>query len=188
MQVTGQLKVKSDIEWKKVDGFNGTYYVSKCGLFKSVNHSCKCKNGKTRIQYGRILKQDVSKKGYLQVSLNFGKQKLHTGIHRMVALAFIPNPENKPQVNHIDGNKLNNHADNLEWCTNKENQIHAVKNNLHNPNYGEKHHMAKLTNSEAEEIRNRFNKGVTLKTVSLEYGISMAALSKIKQNKTYINL
>ena len=69
--------------------------------------------------------------GYLQVALQKHKKRKDEKIHRLVAEAFIPNPENKPQVNHLDGNKLNNYYKNLEWCTNGENQIHSY---VLNPN------------------------------------------------------
>lgn len=80
----------------------------------------------------RKLKPFKNKKGYLCVDLNSKSFR----IHRLVALAFIPNPENKPQVNHIDGNKCNNNVSNLEWCTNSENQLHAFKHNLQKPHKG----------------------------------------------------
>lgn len=77
----------------------------------------------------RYLKATVNKHGYCKVKLfknNYGKIY---SVHRLVAEAFIPNPENKPQVNHIDSNRRNNNIENLEWVTNKENMQHAVRNN-----------------------------------------------------------
>lgn len=83
----------------------------------------------------RTLKTQVSKgtRGYAQVQLGNRTVK----IHRLVALVFIPNPENKPQVNHIDGNKTNNCVSNLEWCDNSENQKHAFKYGLHKSKKGD---------------------------------------------------
>lgn len=95
------------------------------------------------------LKPYKTNKGYLQVSL----RDKNFRIHRLVAMAFIPNPENKPQVNHIDGNKENNNIENLEWCTNSENHKHKCDNGLNvvpkGPSHylwgksGSKHHMSK---------------------------------------------
>ena len=73
-----------------------------------------------------VIKGYDNGKGYLTVDLSY-KHKRGVKIHRLVALAFVPNPNNKPQVNHIDGNKRNNEANNLEWVTNAENQLHANK-------------------------------------------------------------
>ena len=103
-------------------------------------------------------------------------------------IAFIENPNNLPQVNHKDGNKLNNNDWNLEWCTNSENQIHAVENGLIEHNYGQKHHMAKLTNVQASEIREKFilNPTRTLQSVADEYNVSLQTIFKIKQNQTYV--
>ena len=86
-------------------------------------------------------------KGYLRVSIG---KKLYF-VHRLVAEKYIPNPENKEQVNHKDGNKLNNHVDNLEWVTNQENRNHAVENNLHLQ--GEQCPWSKLTESDVRFIR-----------------------------------
>lgn len=85
----------------------------------------------TRIANGRVVKHWLNQRGYPRVTLTApaGEQKTFF-LHRLLALAFIPNPENKPFINHIDGNKLNNRLDNLEWCTAKENYDHAVEMGL----------------------------------------------------------
>lgn len=82
--------------------------------------------------YLRELKPSINLKGYAVVEVN----GFSRAIHRLVAFAFIPNPENKPQINHKDGLKLNNRPENLEWCTNKENAIHAIKVLGRKPTYG----------------------------------------------------
>lgn len=108
--------------WEKIEKFEN-YEVSNLGNVRSF---IKEKNGV-------VLKPQKNKKGYYQVLLYKNKKPHPKRLHRLVAQAFIPNPENKPQVNHIDGNKLNNCVNNLEWCTNSENQIHAYKNGLEKP-------------------------------------------------------
>lgn len=86
--------------------------------------------GKIRNLQGKILKTYIQNSGYEQIKINYQGLHIHKSIHRLVAEAFIPNPLNKEYVNHIDGNKLNNAVDNLEWCTNSENILHARKTGL----------------------------------------------------------
>lgn len=102
--------------WKPIKNFKNKYYVSDTGLIK---------NNKDK-----LLTPRPNKKGYLRVDLWKNNKKKHYRVHRLVAMAFIPNPQNKPQVNHKDGNKQNNCVDNLEWCTNEENRKHAIANGL----------------------------------------------------------
>lgn len=119
----------ADEEWRDIEGYNGAYRVSNYGRVWSVSRAVRV-GGKTGsvITKDLILSTKEDQKGYERVYLNTmnGKTKF-VPIHRLVAKAFIDNPLNKPQVNHIDGNKKNNRVDNLEWCTNGENQIHAYR-------------------------------------------------------------
>ena len=108
--------------WKDIKGYEKSYQVSNLGRVKSLGNKS---NHKKEI----ILKQCVIM-GYKCVGLTKRTKMKIKKVHRLVANAFIPNTHNKPQVNHKDGNKLNNLVDNLEWCTAKENIIHAHKKGL----------------------------------------------------------
>lgn len=114
--------------WKDIPGYEGVYQASTLGRIRSLDRTIIRSASKRRGPHeaklkGKILVQVTGVQGYQVV--NWGKKQYR--VHRLVALTFIPNPENKPMINHIDGNVKNNHIDNLEWCTNQENQIHAVK-------------------------------------------------------------
>ena len=106
--------------WKDIHGFEGLYQVSNLGRIKS-----EFREGTK----GGIIKQFVINK-YLKVNLHKDGKEHFIYTHRLVALAFVPNPENKPQVNHINGNKYDNRAINLEWSTNAENLQHAIDTGL----------------------------------------------------------
>ena len=85
---------------------------------------------RSNLRDGRILKASPDRKGYMRLRVTLDGVKHSYKVHRLVAMAFVPNPEDKPQVNHIDGNKNNNSADNLEWVTNRENARHAIDTGL----------------------------------------------------------
>ena len=103
-----------DEKWHPVPGYEGYYSISNCGQVWSHYND-------------RLLKQVVSKQGYARVHLSVhGKVKI-IAVHRLVAMAFIPNPENKPTVNHINEIKLDNRVKNLEWATNREQNVHGTR-------------------------------------------------------------
>lgn len=132
---------------------------------------------------------NMASDGYRQVSLydNNGRQKLHY-VHRLVTQAFVPNPENKPCVNHLDGDKLNNHVSNLEWATHKENAQHAYDTGLKTQYKGSKHYNTKLSVRDALHI-----KDLTILTNLLQreigalYKVSQGTVSLIKR-KTHQEL
>lgn len=115
--------------WKPVVGFEGLYEVSNTGVVKSLFRTVKSKGSK-KVVPERILKPRLDEWGYEGVSLCKNGKQYGKLVHRLVAEAFI-SPFGGDQVNHIDGNKLNNRVENLEWCTGSENMKHAYKNGLH---------------------------------------------------------
>jgi hypothetical protein len=161
--------------------YRGYWLVSNKGrLFAQPRVVIKSVHGKACAQQykGRILKGTKSATGYHQFELN-GNTLL---IHRIVAEAFIPNPKNKPHINHKDGDKLNNCVENLEWCTPSENVKHAVNNRLHA--HGERVNTSKLTEKDVKEIRNLYPKK-TQGYLSLVFGVTQAMISEIVNRKSW---
>ena len=115
--------------WKDIEEFNGVYQISNLGRLKSKERIVNHPKGKCLLKE-KYLSEVKNKKGYIEFQITYDSRHYSRKAHRLVAIAFIPNPENKPQVNHIDGDKTNNSVENLEWCTNSENQIHAIKTGL----------------------------------------------------------
>lgn len=106
--------------WKDIAGYEGMYQISNLGRVKSLDRYVDY-GYSSAYRKGRVLKEGKATGGYLQVELWKNKKTIQGLIHRLVAEAFIPNPDNLPQVNHKDENKQNNRVDNLEWCTSKDN-------------------------------------------------------------------
>lgn len=118
-------------EWRPVVGFEKYYQVSNFGkirnLPRKVSRDDSLGRKYTSVRGQRIMKTCYNRCGYEMVTLCVNRNKTPHGVHKLVAEAFIPNPNNKPQVNHIDGDKTNNRVDNLEWCTCSENNIHKFR-------------------------------------------------------------
>lgn len=159
--------------WKPIKDFENIYEVSNLGRIKSF------KNYKISFLIG-----SSSGDGYRAITLCGNKNK-RIYIHRLVALHFIENLENKIEVNHINGIKDDNRVENLEWCTKSENSIHALKNGLAKSGENSKKH--KLTEKQVKEIKNSSLKGVELSKI---YNIGEMQISRIKNNINwkYINL
>ena len=116
--------------WKDIKGFEGLYQISNLGRVRSLDRPVKQRGNSIQIKKGKIIVQSKNHKGYPTTNMSKGNKRYGRPTHRLVAETFIPNPENKDQVNHIDGDKLNNSVENLEWMTGKENIRHAIENGL----------------------------------------------------------
>ena len=114
--------------WKNIKGYEGLYQVSDQGRVKSLERIIIKKDGRKFTVKERVLRPGATKDGYLIVALHAGDKQKTLTVHRLVCQAFHKNPENKPCVNHIDENKTNNAANNLEWCTYEENNNHGTHN------------------------------------------------------------
>jgi len=137
--------------WKDIERYEGLYQVSNLGRVRSLARE----NGYGSRKETRLRKFKISRYGRAEIVLSKNKKLKNYFVHRLVAKAFIPNPFNKPCVNHKDGNPLNNRVENLEWVTYKENDLHARKNKLYG---GEKNNTAKLKEKDVVFIRENFGK------------------------------
>ena len=123
-------------EWRDIPGYEGLYQVSNLGRVKSLEKI----DARGWHRKEKILVQIDNMHGYYQLMLYKNKNKKKISVHRLVALAFIPNPNNYPCVNHKDENKHNNNADNLEWCTHKYNNNYGTtqERRINNTNFKER--------------------------------------------------
>ena len=162
---------------KDVCGYEGLYKVDENGNVFSVRNN-------------KLLKRMMFPSGYEYVHLCNGKGKTKLfRVHRLVAETFIPNPNNLPEVNHKDGDKLNNNVKNLEWCTNLENMRHSVETGLRNVK-GENNPSAKLTVKDVVNIRKEYiPKSKEFGTVALarKYGVTNVMIGKIIRNECWID-
>lgn len=164
-----------DEEWRSINMYEGKYEISSLGRVRSISSS-----------RGKILKQGINKGGYLHVGL-FHKGFASTQkIHRLVAIAFLPNSNFYIAVNHVDGDKKNNCVSNLEWCTNSENTIHAFKIGLMKGLKGSNNPMSKLTEVEVREIRLLYSTNkFTLLELGSRYNVKYNTISRIINYKVY---
>ena len=163
-------KMKQDLRgpevWKNIENFLGIYKISSWGRIKSVLY------GKHFIMANPITE------GYYRVGLTKKGKTNHFLVHRLFAIAFIPNPDAKPCINHKDGNRLNNKIENLEWCTYAENNQHAYDTGLNIKLEGEKNYSAKLKKDNIIEIRSSEMSNLLL---SKQFNVSPSTIYKIKK-------
>ena len=178
-------------EWRDVIGAEGLYQVSNKGRVKSNDRIIEKFNGSVVCSHrikGKILKPCLTGKGYLKGSgyLTVDINRKGKKVHRLVAEAFIPNPNKLPQVNHKDGNKTNNSVENLEWCTNSENSKHAVALGLRP--LGEEKNNSKLNREIVLFIRKNYicgDKKYGQKPLARKFGVAPATIKDIVLKKKW---
>lgn len=148
--------------WKDVVGYEGYYQVSNIGRVRScdriyVSHYTDGRGNVTVNRKGKIMRQQKNVEGYYRVQLSKNDVRDFIGVHRLVAMAFVsnPNPKKFNMVNHIDGNTGNNHVNNLEWIDNRGNQIHTIRTGL-NKRVGTNSWWSKLTEEQVRFIRENY--------------------------------
>jgi hypothetical protein len=137
--------------WKDIKDYEGLYQVSNMGRLKRLKRKIVTINNITKTVKEKILFQRINKKGYLVITLNKSKNGLvrTRSVHQLVGIAFIPNPENKITINHINGNKTDNKVSSIEWATQKENIEHAWRTGL---SKSQKRNYKKLTITQIKKI------------------------------------
>jgi hypothetical protein len=166
--------------WKPVVNYEGIYSVSNLGR---VRREISFKRASVR-----LLKPVSCPQGYLSVKLNWQAKGKTFRIHRLVAIAYVPNPLNKPEVNHIDGVKTNNRDSNLEWATPKENMQHAHYV-LHAINRrGKENGRAKLTEETVKEVRQLAQSRENFAEIGRKFGVTKEAIGYAVRRVTWRNV
>jgi len=143
-----------------------------------------------RTKVPKLLKTPRDRYGYFKITLLQNGIRYYKTVHRLVAETYLENPNNLPQVNHIDGNKLNNNVDNLEWCTNLYNMRHAHSNGLidYNKISGINCYISNLTQENVIQIRVMVKQEIPYKIIAKKFNISKSTISRIKLKQAYKNI
>ena len=178
--------IKYKEEWKDIPEFEGVFQISNLGRVKSLTrHVNTYRKGRTVKSI--IRKQKKHPSGYLYIGLRKNNHNYTFKVHRLVAKAFVPNPENKPEVNHKKGIKIDNRYFELEWNTSKENSKHKIENGLYTSVKGIDHYCAKLTEQDVLEIR-EIGSSKTQRELSKKYNIHHSKISSILNRKSWSHI
>ena len=169
-------------EWRQAVGFSEKYWVSNMGrIFTASAHNKP--NNPAIMKPARSFDKRRGTWEYCKTALDG-----HTiVVHRVVATTWVPNPENKPFVNHINGNKADNRAENLEWCTTSENLLHAYRTGLEKKVLGQKHHAAKLTNEQVRQFKWEWahDRKMSRKKYAEKLGVTEATIKDIIRGRSW---
>lgn len=180
------MNMEEGERWKDIEGYEGYYQISSLGRVKSLSRSVPHYKKGVQPIHEKILKKRIGKRGYYVSLLSSKKNKL-AKIHRLIAAAFMPNPENKPFINHKNGIKTDNRIENLEWCTGSENVQHAFNIGLKKGMKGSKHPKANITEEQAKSIKYG-HKGLNQLQIAKIYNISNVTVSHIRRGRTWTHI
>lgn len=174
--------IDCDLIWRSVVGYEGCYLVSDTGLIYSEARTEFVKSSRTKGHYryrnSGLIKTQISKAGYKQVGLSIDGKCKRLTVHRIVAMAFVPNPLGLKEVNHKDGNRLNNHVDNLEWVSRSQNSLHSTR--VLGKNRGVDNNFTKLTEKEVLNIKFLLELGESQTYIAKLYNVSNHAIFRIQ--------
>lgn len=174
--------------WKDIRGYEGLYQINSIGNVRSLDRFVKSSRGGFRKQNSRILTNSIHKHGHHIVNLWKENKSVQYKVYRLLAIAFISNPDNKPCVNHIDGNRMNLSLENLEWVTYSENMRHAYDNGLTNGTFkaGFESRFCKLSKEDILFIKSkRKNREMKLKDLAALFNIGIGHVSQIGTGKQW---
>ncbi len=173
--------------WKDIQGYHGLYKVSNFGRVMTLPK--KIKNGSGwQIRPEKILKGEITNRGYVKVTLHNNYKIERFSVHRLVALHFIENKYNKPQVNHKNGNKQDNYFENLEWATASENIRHSLLTGLNDPSKRDllTNKKRSLTLDQAREIKKIYaNGGISIRKIAANYSVGHSTVYFILSGRKY---
>lgn len=170
--------------WEDIKGFEGYYQISNNGEIKSLSRTRLGRGNKPIILKEKILKPQIINSGYLKITLKKESKEKGYLVHRLVALHFINNPFDLPEVNHLDGDKINNNDWNLEWTNSKGNKKHAWELGLYRKQYAENNSNYKLSDIIIDDVRTKYKSGgYTQKQLAIENNVTQGFISYLINNK-----
>ena len=170
-------------KWKTIPNTNGYYDISNKGRIRSYHN-----HGHNKLKTPRLLNWSLDVSGYEVKTISVDTKPVNIKAHRVIAEAFIPNPENKPYINHLNSNPSDNRIENLEWCTASENTKHMFDTGRKTL-VGENHNQSILNRKKVKEIRKIYKEqDITQKELGKKYGVTCHCISAVIRRKTWSHI